>query len=147
MSANLSAGTALIFFAICLPFVAPGRRAHDLRRLIHPQLSRGSDLPHHRPLGTDLAHRFCQHLLAENPKLIDVHPIAEPALLMTSVLKDEAVAARDVWVSAAASLAVALVLMVLTARQLASRDHARIRGITFSHLPHGSIKRFYCMVV
>jgi hypothetical protein len=35
---------------------------------------------------------------------------------MTSVLKDEAVAPLDVCVSAAASLAVALVLMVLTAR-------------------------------
>jgi hypothetical protein len=32
------------------------------------------------------------------------------------VLKDETVAALDVWVSAAASLAVALVLMALTAR-------------------------------
>jgi hypothetical protein len=37
-------------------------------------------------------------------------------LLMTSVLKDEAVAALDVWVSAASSLGVALVLVVLTAR-------------------------------
>jgi hypothetical protein len=43
-------------------------------------------------------------------------PSLSQHLLMTSVLKDETVAALDVWVSAAASLAVALVLMVLTAR-------------------------------
>jgi hypothetical protein len=43
-------------------------------------------------------------------------PSLSQHLLMTSVLKDEAVATLDVWVSAAASLAVALVLMVLTAR-------------------------------
>ena len=35
---------------------------------------------------------------------------------MTSVLKDDPVAAVDVWVSAAATLSLALILMVLTAR-------------------------------
>jgi sodium transport system permease protein len=43
-------------------------------------------------------------------------PSLSQHLLMTSVLKDEAVAALDVWVSAAASLTVALALMVFTAR-------------------------------
>ena len=43
-------------------------------------------------------------------------PSLSQHLLMTSVLKDEPVAALDVWVSAGASLAVAAVLVVLTAR-------------------------------
>jgi sodium transport system permease protein len=43
-------------------------------------------------------------------------PSLSQHLLMTSVLKDEPIGALDVAVSAAASLGVALVLMVLTAR-------------------------------
>ena len=43
-------------------------------------------------------------------------PSLSQHLLMTSVLKDEAVASLDVWVSAGASLGAALLLMVLTAR-------------------------------
>jgi hypothetical protein len=43
-------------------------------------------------------------------------PSLSQHLLMTSVLKDEAVAARDVWLSALSSLGLALLLMVLTAR-------------------------------
>jgi hypothetical protein len=43
-------------------------------------------------------------------------PSLSQHLLMTSVLKDEPIAALDVCVSAAASLGAALVLMVLTAR-------------------------------
>jgi hypothetical protein len=43
-------------------------------------------------------------------------PSLSQHLLMTSVLKDEVVAGRDVWMSAAASLGLALVLIVLTAR-------------------------------
>jgi sodium transport system permease protein len=43
-------------------------------------------------------------------------PSLSQHLLMTSVLKDEPVAALDVSVSAGASLALALVLFVLTAR-------------------------------
>jgi uncharacterized integral membrane protein len=44
-------------------------------------------------------------------------PSLSQHLLMTSVLKDEAIALRDVLVSAGASLLVALLLFVLTARQ------------------------------
>ena len=43
-------------------------------------------------------------------------PSLSQHLLMTSVLKDEPIAALDVGVSAAASLGLALALMVLTAR-------------------------------
>ena len=43
-------------------------------------------------------------------------PSLSQHLLMTSVLKDEPIAAHDAWTSAAASLGLALVLMVLTAR-------------------------------
>jgi hypothetical protein len=43
-------------------------------------------------------------------------PSLSQHLLMTSVLKDEPIAALDACVSAAASLCVALVLIVLTAR-------------------------------
>ena len=43
-------------------------------------------------------------------------PSLSQHLLMTSVLKDEPVAALDVWVSAAASLGLALLLIGFTAR-------------------------------
>jgi len=68
-------------------------------------------------------------------------PSLSQHLLMTSVLKDEAVAARDVWVSAAASLAVALVLMVLTPGTGVARPCSD-KGHHLQSFAHGSIKDF-----
>jgi sodium transport system permease protein len=116
MSANLSAGTALILFAICLPFVPLGAAlmtfvASFTRSYREAQTYLTSVL-----LVPTLPIAFASiYSLKTQPSLMLI-PSLSQHLLMTSVLKDEAVAALDVWVSAASSLAVALMLMVLTAR-------------------------------
>jgi sodium transport system permease protein len=116
MSANLSAGTALILFAICLPFVPLGAAlmtfvASFTRSYREAQTYLTSVL-----LVPTLPIAFASiYSLKTQPSLMLI-PSLSQHLLMTSVLKDEAVAALDVWVSAASSLGVALVLVVLTAR-------------------------------
>jgi sodium transport system permease protein len=50
-----------------LPALRASRRSlDDLRRLVHPQLPRGANLPDFRAPGTDAADRLCQHLFAQN---------------------------------------------------------------------------------
>jgi sodium transport system permease protein len=116
MSANLGAGTALILFAICLPFVPLGAAlmtfvASFTRSYREAQTYLTSVL-----LVPTLPIAFASiYSLKTRPSLMLI-PSLSQHLLMTSVLKDEAVAALDVWVSAASSLGVALVLVVLTAR-------------------------------
>jgi sodium transport system permease protein len=116
MSANLGAGTALILFAICLSFVPLGAAlmtfvASFTRSYREAQTYLTSVL-----LVPTLPIAFASiYSLKTQPSLMLI-PSLSQHLLMTSVLKDEAVAALDVWVSAASSLGVALVLVVLTAR-------------------------------
>jgi sodium transport system permease protein len=116
MSANLDAGTALILFAICLPFVPLGAAlmtfvASFTRSYREAQTYLTSVL-----LVPTLPIAFASiYSLKTRPSLMLI-PSLSQHLLMTSVLKDEAIAALDVWVSAASSLGVALVLIVLTAR-------------------------------
>jgi sodium transport system permease protein len=116
MSANLNARTALIFFAICLPFVPLGAAlmtfvASFTRSYREAQTYLTSVL-----LVPTLPIAFASIYSLKTQSSLMFIPSLSQHLLMTSVLKDETVAALDVWVSAAASLAVALVLMVLTAR-------------------------------
>src|ERR1700681_467189 len=116
MSANLGADTALIFFGICLPFVPLGAAlmtfvASFTRSYREAQTYLTSVL-----LVQTLPIAFASIYSLKTKSSLMFIPSLSQHLLMTSVLKDEAVAALDVWVSAAASLAVALVLMVLTAR-------------------------------
>jgi sodium transport system permease protein len=116
MSANLSPGTALILFAICLPFVPLGAAlmtfvASFTRSYREAQTYLTSVL-----LVPTLPIAFASIYSLKTQSSLMFIPSLSQHLLMTSVLKDEAVAVLDVWVSAAASLAVALVLMVLTAR-------------------------------
>jgi sodium transport system permease protein len=116
MSANLGWGTALIFFAICLPFVPLGSAlmifvASFTRSYREAQTYLTTVL-----LVPTLPIAFASIYSLKTKGSLMLIPSLSQHLLMTSVLKDEAVAARDVWVSAAASLGLALLLMVLTAR-------------------------------
>jgi sodium transport system permease protein len=116
MSGNLGWGTALTFFAICLPFVPLGAAlmifvASFTRSYREAQTYLTTVL-----LVPTLPIAFAGIYSLRTKSSLMLIPSLSQHLLMTSVLKDEAVAGRDVWTSAAASLAVALVLMVLTAR-------------------------------
>jgi sodium transport system permease protein len=116
MSANMGAGTALIFFAICLPFVPLGAAlmtfvASFTRSYREAQTYLSAVL-----LVPTLPIAFASIYSLKTKSALMFIPSLSQHLLMTSVLKDEPIGALDVWVSGTASLAVALVLMVLTAR-------------------------------
>ena len=116
MSANLGAGTALTFFAICLPFVPLGAAlitfvASFTRSYREAQTYLTAVL-----LVPTLPIAFASIYSLRTQSSLMFIPSLSQHLLMTSVLKDEPIAVLDVCVSAAASLTVALVLMVLTAR-------------------------------
>ncbi len=116
MSANLNAGTALIFFAICLPFVPLGAALMTFVASFTRSYREAQTYLTTVLLVPTLPIAFASIYSLKTRSSLMFIPSLSQHLLMTSVLKDEAVAALDVWVSAAASLAVALVLMVLTAR-------------------------------
>jgi sodium transport system permease protein len=116
MSANLGAGTALIFFAICLPFVPVGATLMTLiasftrsYREAQTYLTTVLLVP---TLPIALASVYS---LKATTKLMFI-PSLSQHLLMTSVLKDEPIARLDILISAAASLGVALLLFVMAAR-------------------------------
>ena len=79
MSANLGAGTALAFFAICLPFVPLGATLMTLVASFTRSLSRSADLPHQRAVGADAADRLREHLFTEDRELAHAHPLVESA--------------------------------------------------------------------
>ena len=116
MSANMGAGTALIFFAICLPFVPLGAALMTFVASFTRSYREAQTYLTIVLLVPTLPIAFASIYSLKTQSSLMFIPSLSQHLLMTSVLKDEAVAALDVWVSAAASLAVALVLMVLTAR-------------------------------
>jgi sodium transport system permease protein len=116
MSANLGLGTALIFFAICLPFVPLGAAlmtfvASFTRTYREAQTYLASVL-----LVPTLPIAFASIYSLKAKSSLMFIPSLSQHLLMTSVLKDEPIFLRDVLVSAAASLGLALILFVLTAR-------------------------------
>jgi sodium transport system permease protein len=116
MSANLTLSTALILFAICLPFVPLGAAlmtfvASFTRSYREAQTYLATVL-----LVPTLPIAFASIYSLKTQSALMFIPSLSQHLLMTSVLKDEAVAPLDVGVSAAASLALALLLMALTAR-------------------------------
>jgi sodium transport system permease protein len=116
MSSNLGPVTALIFFAICLPFVPLGAAlmtfvASFTRSYREAQTYLAAVL-----LVPTLPIAFAGiYSLRAKPSLMFI-PSLSQHLLMTSVLKDEPIAALDVAMSAAASLVAAMLLIVLTAR-------------------------------
>jgi sodium transport system permease protein len=116
MSANLGAGTALIFFAICLPFVPLGAALMTFVASFTRSYREAQTYLTTVLLVPTLPIAFASIYSLKTHRSLMLIPSLSQHLLMTSVLKDEPVAALDVWVSAAASLAVAVVLMVLTAR-------------------------------
>jgi sodium transport system permease protein len=116
MSANLGAGTALIFFAICLPFVPLGAALMTFVASFTRSYREAQTYLTAVLLVPTLPIAFASiYSLRTHASLMFI-PSLSQHLLMTSVLKDEPIAALDVGVSAAVSLGVALLLMVLTAR-------------------------------
>jgi sodium transport system permease protein len=116
MSANLSPGTALILFAICLPFVPLGAALMTFVASFTRSYREAQTYLTGVLLIPTLPIAFASIYSLKTQSSLMFIPSLSQHLLMTSVLKDEAVAVLDVWVSGAASLAVALVLIVLTAR-------------------------------
>jgi sodium transport system permease protein len=116
MSANLSAGTALILFAICVPFVPLGAALMTFVASFTRSYREAQTYLTTVLLIPTLPIAFASIYSLRTQSSLMLIPSLSQHLLMTSVLKDQTIAARDVWVSAGSSLAVALVLMVLTAR-------------------------------
>lgn len=116
MSANLGAGTALIFFAICLPFVPLGAALMTFVASFTRSYREAQTYLTAVLLVPTLPIAFASIYSLKTKSSLMFIPSLSQHLLMTSVLKDEPVAAADVWVSAAATLILALALMVLTAR-------------------------------
>jgi sodium transport system permease protein len=116
MSANLGVGTALEFFAICLPFVPLGAAlmtfvASFTRSYREAQTYLTSVL-----LVPTLPIAFASIYSLKTKSSLMVIPSLSQHLLMTSVLKDEPIAPTDAIVSSGCSLLLALVLIVFTAR-------------------------------
>jgi sodium transport system permease protein len=116
MSANLNVRTALIFFAICLPFVPLGAALMTFVASFTRSYREAQTYLTAVLLVPTLPIAFASIYSLRTHSSLMFIPSLSQHLLMTSVLKDEPIAALDVGVSAAASLGVALVLMVLTAR-------------------------------
>jgi sodium transport system permease protein len=116
MSANLGVGTALEFFGICLPFVPLGAAlmifvASFTRSYREAQTYLTSVL-----LVPTLPIAFASIYSLKTKSSLMFVPSLSQHLLMTSVLKDDALAPGDVLVSALSSLSLAALLVVLTAR-------------------------------
>ena len=79
MSANLGAGTALEFFAICLPFVPLGAALMTLVASFTRSYREAQTYLTSVLLGADAADRVCQHLFPENQELAHAHTVFEPA--------------------------------------------------------------------
>jgi sodium transport system permease protein len=116
MSANLGPDTALIFFGICLPFVPLGAALMTFVASFTRSYREAQTYLTAVLLVPTLPIAFASIYSLKTQGSLMFIPSLSQHLLMTSVLKDEPLAALDVWVSAGASLALALVLMVLTAR-------------------------------
>lgn len=116
MSANLGVRTALRFFGICLPFVPLGAAlmtfvASFTRSYREAQTYLTSVL-----LVPTLPIAFASIYSLKTQSSLMFIPSLSQHLLMTSVLKDDPIAAQDIVTSAGSSLGFALILIVLTAR-------------------------------
>jgi sodium transport system permease protein len=116
MSANLGAATALIFFAICLPFVPVGATLMTLIASFTRSYREAQTYLTTVLLVPTLPIAFASVYSLKPTSQLMFIPSLSQHLLMTSVLKDEPIARLDVLISAGASLLVALLLFVLTAR-------------------------------
>jgi sodium transport system permease protein len=116
MSANLGVGTALAFFAICLPFVPLGAALMTFVASFTRSYREAQTYLTTVLLVPTLPIAFASIYSLKATRSLMFIPSLSQHLLMTSVLKDEPVATLDLVASAGSSLAVALVLFVLTAR-------------------------------
>jgi sodium transport system permease protein len=116
MSANLGLGTALTFFAICLPFVPLGATLMTLVASFTRTYREAQTYLTAVLLVPTLPIAFAGIYSLKPTSSLMFIPSLSQHLLMTSVLKDEPILLPDVLVSAAASLLAALLLFVLTAR-------------------------------
>ena len=116
MSANLGLKTALLFFAICLPFVPLGATLMTLVASFTRTYREAQTYLSTVLLVPTLPIAFASIYSLKTKSSLMFIPSLSQHLLMTSVLKDEPILFPDVLVSAAASLSVALLLFVATAR-------------------------------
>jgi sodium transport system permease protein len=116
MSANLGLETALIFFAICLPFVPLGATLMTFVASFTRSYREAQTYLTTVLLVPTLPIAFASIYSLKPKSSLMFIPSLSQHLLMTSVLKDEPIFLPDVLVSAAASLGLALLLFVLTAR-------------------------------
>jgi sodium transport system permease protein len=115
MSANLGPGTALMFFAICLPFVPLGAALMTLVASFTRSYREAQTYLTSVLLVPTLPIAFASIYSLRTKSSLMLIPSLSQHLLMTSVLKDEAIAPMDVLVSAASALGIAAVLIALTA--------------------------------
>ena len=116
MSANLGAGAAWRFFGICLPFVPLGAALMTFVASFTRSYREAQTYLTTVLLVPTLPIAFASIYSLKTKSSLMFIPSLSQHLLMTSVLKDEPIIVLDVCVSAAASLGIALVLMILTAR-------------------------------
>ena len=116
MSANLGAGTALEFFAICLPFVPLGAALMTFVASFTRSYREAQTYLTAVLLVPTLPIAFASIYSLRTQSSLMFVPSLSQHLLMTSVLKDEPIAVSDLIASGGSSLFVALVLIVLTAR-------------------------------
>jgi len=116
MSANLGVGTALEFFAICLPFVPLGAALMTLVASFTRSYREAQTYLTSVLLVPTLPIAFASIYSLRTKSSLMFIPSLSQHLLMTSVLKDQPIAPADALVSSASALVLALVLIVLTAR-------------------------------
>jgi sodium transport system permease protein len=116
MSANLGWGTALAFFGICLPFIPLGAALMTLVASFTRTYREAQTYLTTVLLVPTLPIAFASIYSLKTQSSLMFIPSLSQHLLMTSILKDEAVPLLDVLVSAAASLTLAALLFWLTAR-------------------------------
>jgi len=116
MSANLGWGTALAFFGICLPFIPLGAALMTLVASFTRTYREAQTYLTTVLLVPTLPIAFASIYSLKTKSSLMFIPSLSQHLLMTSILKDDAVPLVDVLVSAAASLTLATLLFWLTAR-------------------------------
>lgn len=116
MSANLGVGTALEFFAICLPFIPLGAALMTFVASFTRSYREAQTYLTTVLLVPTLPIAFASIYSLKTKSSLMLVPSLSQHLLMTSVLKDEPIAPWDFIVSAGSCSLLALLLIVLTAR-------------------------------
>jgi sodium transport system permease protein len=116
MSANLGVGTALTFFAICLPFIPLGAALMTFVASFTRSYREAQTYLTTVLLIPTLPIAFASIYSLKTKSTLMLIPSLSQHLLMTSVLKDEPIAPWDFMVSAGSASLLALLLIVLTAR-------------------------------